>query len=281
MTRFPYAVGTSAQAYSVSTTEAHLTGEQVLPKPLAGQKPHCLLMETTGKLHRIVRALLKHTLGLPRNKYEVCLWTSGDESVESELLLLMLFSFWAFRLVIPEEIQMCCNFKITLLRRSFSLRFPWPGRVFPYSAQVHQASTHLNSYCDFFFFFSSFFFFPFSFSFFFCAPTPIIFSLCVPALEDRTSRLVASVTEDMTPRGPEPIPHLYLMQIRTARPAPAKKRRVHRHRLPPWDPQPNPHVYLATLTQFLKTNKQTYIFVSLREWETNCFLMCLYRGQHK
>ena len=164
MIRFPYAVGTSAQAYSVSTTEAHLTGEQVLPKPLAGQKPHCLLLETTGKLHRIVRALLKHTLGLPRNKYEVCLWTSGDEPVESELLLLMLFSFWAFRLVIPEEIQMCCSFKITLLRWSFSLRFPWPGRVFPYSAQVHQASTHLNGYCDFFFFFFLFSFLLFQIS---------------------------------------------------------------------------------------------------------------------
>ena len=42
MTHFPYAVGTSVQIYSVSTAEAHLTGEQVLLKPLAGQKPHCL-----------------------------------------------------------------------------------------------------------------------------------------------------------------------------------------------------------------------------------------------
>lgn len=73
MTRFPYAVGTLTQAYSVSTAEAHLTGEQVLPKPLAGQKPHCLLMETTGKHHRIVRALLKHTLGLlETNMKSVC-----------------------------------------------------------------------------------------------------------------------------------------------------------------------------------------------------------------
>ena len=156
--------------------------------------PHCLLMETTGKLHRIVRALFKHTLGLPRNIYEVCLWTNRDESMESELLLLMLFSFRVFKLVIPEEIQMCCNFKITLLRWSFSLRFPWPGRVFPYSAQVHQASTHLNSYCDF------------SFLSLFLPHPQRLFFLCVPVLEDRTGRLVTAGTEDGTPRGPEPIP---------------------------------------------------------------------------
>lgn len=137
------------------------------------------------------------------------------------------------------------------------MRFPWPGRVFPYSAQVHQASTHLNSYCDFFFFFSSFFFFPFSFSFFFSAPTPIFFSLCVPALEDRTSRLVASVTEDMTPRGPEPIPHLYLMQIRTARPAPAKKRRVHRHR-PHAPGTPAGHPHLPDHTQSVAALEKAY-----------------------
>ena len=39
--------------------------------------PHCLSMETTGKLHRIVRALFKHTLGLPRNKYEVVCEPAG------------------------------------------------------------------------------------------------------------------------------------------------------------------------------------------------------------
>ena len=150
--------------------------------------------------------------------------------MESELLLLMLFSFRVFKLVIPEEIQMCCNFKITLLRWSFSLRFPWPGRVFPYSAQVHQASTHLNS-CDF------------SFLFFFPTPCAFFFSVsqCL-RIEPADWWPLVLKTGHRGGQSPSPLP-LYITRIGIARPTPAKKRMVHRHRLPPWDPQSDPHGY--------------------------------------